>query len=93
MNVSIQSGVKPQAMLGAIWNWISSLRRQAGTRKKVRRLRVSESLALGEKRFVAVVEFESQRFLIGGGSVNLLARLGDGADFAEVLTEWCERQR
>lgn len=60
-----------------------------------RRLRVRESLSLGEKRFVAVVEFESQQFLIGGGagSVNLLARLGESDDFRKVLTEWCERQR
>ena len=95
MNVAIQSGVKQQPMLVVIWNWISSLWRQAGTLKKGRRLRLSESLSLGEKRFVAVVEFETQKFLIGGGaqSVNLLARLGEETDFAEVLTEWCERQR
>ena len=54
-----------------------------------RRLRVCESLSLGEKRFVAVVQFETQQFLIGGGaaSVNLLARLGETADFGEVLTD------
>jgi flagellar biogenesis protein FliO len=32
---------------------------------------------MGEKRFVAIVEVEAQRFLVGGGSagVSLLARL------------------
>lgn len=61
----------------------------------VRRLRLCESVSLGEKRLVAVVEYERQRFLIGGSaqSVNLLARLGEGENFSELLTEWCERQR
>ncbi len=64
-------------------------------RKNPRRLRVCESLSLGEKRLIAVVEYDKQKFLIGGGaqSVSLLARLGEGPDFSELLTEWCERQR
>jgi flagellar biogenesis protein FliO len=42
-----------------------------------RRLHLCESLGLGERRFVAVVEFEGSRFLLGGtaGSLALLARL------------------
>jgi flagellar biogenesis protein FliO len=38
-----------------------------------------ESLALGERRFVAVIEFEQARFLVGGtaSSLVLLARLGE----------------
>ncbi|HTS36819.1 MAG TPA: flagellar biosynthetic protein FliO [Candidatus Solibacter sp.] len=42
-----------------------------------RRLKLCETLALGERRFVAVVEFEQARFLVGGtaGSLVLLARL------------------
>ena len=49
--------------------------------KKPRRLRVCETLPLGERRFVAVVEFEQFRFLLGGTSASLvlLARLGDGS--------------
>jgi flagellar biogenesis protein FliO len=37
-------------------------------------------LPLGERRFVAVVEFERSRFLVGGttSSLVLLARLGSG---------------
>jgi Flagellar biosynthesis protein, FliO len=59
-----------------------------------RRLRLCESLPLGERRFVAVVEFESSRFLVGGTSASLvlLARLQDagteadrqGKDLAEM---------
>jgi len=86
---------KPQAMMGARWwEWIRS-GLAARARRAPRRLRLRESLALGEKRFVAVIEFETQRFLVGGGaaSVNLLARLGESPDFSALLTEWCERQR
>ncbi len=47
-------------------------RRQAG-----RRLRLSETLSLGEKRFLAVVQFQQQEFLVGGTgtSIALLAKL------------------
>ncbi|HTW57920.1 MAG TPA: flagellar biosynthetic protein FliO [Terriglobales bacterium] len=46
-------------------------------RRAPRRLRLCESLPLGERRFVAVVEFEGSRFLLGGtaSSLVLLARL------------------
>lgn len=50
------------------------------SRKRSRReLRLRETLSLGERRFVAVVEYENSRFLIGGGasSVGLLTRLAD----------------
>ncbi len=95
MYLGAQSGVHHPPALLAIWERLSAFCRRAAAGKKNRRLRVCESLSLGEKRFVAVVQFETQQFLIGGGpgSVNLLARLGETADFAEVLTEWCERQR
>ena len=47
------------------------------SRRTPRRLRLCESLPLGERRFVAVVEFEQTRFLLGGTSASLvlLARL------------------
>ncbi len=49
--------------------------------RPMRTLRLRESLALGERRFVAVIEFEKARFLIGGtaSSLVLLSRLEDGA--------------
>jgi flagellar biogenesis protein FliO len=42
-----------------------------------RQLRLLETLALGERRFVAVIEFEQEKFLIGGSgnSVAMLATL------------------
>ncbi|MBI1741111.1 MAG: flagellar biosynthetic protein FliO [Candidatus Koribacter versatilis] len=47
--------------------------------RKRKSLLVKETAGLGERRFVAVVQFERQRFLIGGspGSITLLARLPD----------------
>jgi len=46
-------------------------------RRRPRRLRLCESLPLGDRRFVAVVEFDESRFLVGGTAVSLvlLARL------------------
>ena len=43
-----------------------------------RRLRVAETVSLGEKRFVALITVEGREFLIGGGAtgVSLLAQLG-----------------
>lgn len=63
------------------WKTLCSLwqRILGSTRRPARRLRLSESLPLGERRFVAVVEFEESRFLVGGTSASLvlLARLED----------------
>jgi len=49
------------------------------SRKKQKRLLVRESAALGDRRFVAVVQFERKRFLIGvsPASITLLAALPD----------------
>jgi len=46
-------------------------------RRSSRRLRLQETLSLGEKRFLAVVQFQQQEFLVGGtgNSIALLARL------------------
>ena len=60
-----------------IYRWVKSLRRLA--ERRPRRLRLCESLALGERRFVAVIEFERRRFLVGGAgqSLVLLTKLDD----------------
>jgi len=51
--------------------------RRAGSKRKT--LSVRESAALGDRRFVSVVQFERLRFLIGSSSssVTLLAQLPD----------------
>lgn len=74
-----------------LWNALPTLR----VRRMSRQLRLCESLSLGEKRVVAVIQYQGQRFLVGASaqSVNLLSRLDSAADFSELLTEWCERQK
>jgi hypothetical protein len=54
--------------------WRSLLMRARGQRKT---LLVRETAALGDRRFVSVIQFERQRFLIASSpsSVTLLARL------------------
>jgi len=53
------------------------VRKSLAGRRSARRLRLSETLSLGEKRFLAVVQFQQQEFLVGGtgSSIALLARL------------------
>ncbi len=51
-------------------------------RRSPKRLRLCESLALGDRRFVAVVEFDCARFLVGGtpSSLVLLSQLADAEE-------------
>ena len=60
-----------------LWNGLLSLKS-----RRPRRLRLCESLALGDRRFVAVIEYEGRRFLVGGtsGSLALLDRLDTTAN-------------
>ena len=69
------------ATLKNLWQWTL---RSTKVRKN-RRLRVCETLSLGERRFVAVIEFDRQEFLVGGtgNSLELLARLRYGAMVTE----------
>jgi flagellar biogenesis protein FliO len=59
------------------------------TIRQPRRLRLCESLPLGDRRFVAVIEFEKSRFLVGGtsSSLALLARLSNESVSAPVANE------
>src|SRR5690606_36374522 len=69
----------------ALWSALSSagapLRglpgRIAPARRREKRLRLCETLSLGEKRFLAVVQVERQQFLVGGAgsSIALLTEL------------------
>jgi flagellar biogenesis protein FliO len=51
-------------LLGSVWTRLQALWASVRVQRRVRRLRLCESLSLGEKRVVAVVEFEDQRFLL-----------------------------
>jgi flagellar biogenesis protein FliO len=80
-HVSSPPGTAWAVALKNLWQWA---RRAAGMRK-ARRLRVCETLSLGERRFLAIVEFDRQEFLVGGSgnSLELLARLNGGMVIAE----------
>jgi hypothetical protein len=81
------------------WSWLRRHSKGLLARQAARRLRMIETLSLGEKRFVSIVEVDGEQFLLGGSasSVALLAKLEgcaksqqplDGAEptFAEVLS-------
>ena len=56
-------------------------------RFSTRRLRVAETVSLGEKRFVAVIQIDGLQYLIGGGATNvaLLAQLNVKESFGDLL--------
>ncbi len=70
-------------------NWLAAKRKSQVASK---RLRVMETVSLGEKRFVAVLHVDGAQFLIGGGAnnVSLLASLEGSASatrFAQVFEQ------
>lgn len=66
------SDVRPGAVSRA-FSWLQ----KRYTLRPTRQLRVSETVSLGEKRFVAILHVEDRKFLIGGGAstVSLLTQL------------------
>lgn len=63
-----------RSMFTNAWSWYKT----TCARTSTKRLQITETVALGEKRFVAILSVEGQEFLIGGSasSVSLLAPLG-----------------
>ena len=78
-----------QTLLGKAWSAFKWIMQRARAQQAHRNLRVCETVSLGEKRFVAVVQVDEERFLIGGSStaVSLLTRLQESKAFAAVLTQ------
>lgn len=72
------------------WTWVQQKLKSHQVRK---RLRVCETVSLGEKRFVAVIQVDGQQFLVGGSSssVTTLARLETSQEFSDVLQRQCEQ--
>jgi hypothetical protein len=66
--------------LSRAWTWVQSKYALSATK----RLRVAETISLGEKRFVALICVEGREFLVGGGAsgVSLLAQLGAAPESA-----------
>ena len=60
--------------LRSAWKW---LERRRSAHFAARRLHVTETLSLGEKRFVSIIDVDGTQYLIGGSAENvqLLTRL------------------
>jgi len=76
-------------LLASALSWIETHRHAlvSRARRRPKALAVVETSALGERRFVSVIQFERQRFLIGSSpsSITLLARLPNaGSDERET---------
>ena len=70
----------PLGGLARIWSWLHS----KYTHPATKRLRLSEVVSLGDKRFVALVKVEDREFLVGGAasSLSLLAQLKGESGYA-----------
>ena len=66
-------------LMGKIVRGITWVLKNVKVQPARKTLRVCETVSLGERRFVAVVQVDEERYLIGGGtgSVSLLSRLPD----------------
>jgi len=80
-----------QHILSKLWLWTRS-RVKIQPRKK--RLKVSETVSLGEKRFIAVVQVDGSEFLVGGApnALSVLAHLETPKTFPEILRQSCEQK-
>ena len=76
------------SQITGLWNWIQEKFKSHQVRK---RLRVCETVSLGEKRFLAVVQVDGEQFLVGGSSssVSTLAHLERSRDFSDVFQGHC----
>jgi hypothetical protein len=83
----------PDTLLERILRWIgAAFRRVTGTlrvQRNAKTMRLCETVSLGEKRFLAIVQVDEERILIGGSasSVALLTRLPEKAEFSTVLMQ------
>ncbi|HEY0309023.1 MAG TPA: flagellar biosynthetic protein FliO [Acidobacteriaceae bacterium] len=66
----LQSGILRNAMtlFSRAWKFLQAKRK---IRSGPKRLRLTETISLGERRFVAVVQVDKCRFLIGGSATNV----------------------
>ncbi len=74
---STLSGLPP--VLARLWATVRDAARTVRMHRRERSLRVCETLSLGERRFLMVVQFEQRKFLIGttSQSISLLQRLDE----------------
>jgi hypothetical protein len=85
-SVSRLSFPKSSPWKSSLWK---SLLCRVAVKRKPKSLSVRETASLGDRRFVSVVQFERQRFLIGSSpsSITLLSHLPDESSSAEPAGE------
>ena len=76
-NPTVGSQGRSGSILASIWSQFSSVISKLATSRNCR-LRLCESLSLGEKRMIAIIECDRQRFLLAATpqNVSLLQSLG-----------------
>jgi hypothetical protein len=76
----------PTGLISRLWGWFKA---RQFAHSSDRRLRVTATASLGEKRFVALIQIDDQQFLVGGGSGNvvLLAQVNAKEQFGNMLQE------
>jgi hypothetical protein len=88
-----EAGDAPGPLLARVFRWVVvSFRHVAGTlrtQRNAKAMRLCETISLGDKRFLAIVQVDEERILIGGSSstVALLTRLPEAKPFSAVLLE------
>jgi len=67
---------------------LSRIRAMAAGQRRDRRLRLCETLSLGEKRFIAVVEYGQHKFPLAGTpqNISLLQHLDEGSKRADQVS-------
>jgi len=75
--------------LARLWTRVLGAARAVKIGRQERSLRVCETLSLGERRFLVVVQFGQQKFLIGSTSqsISLLQRLDERAVSSPALED------
>lgn len=71
-----------------LWKRLTRYSRNVLTRGVSRRLRIAETISLGEKRFISILQVDGEQFLLGGSPSNivLLAKLEGKPDAAREAT-------
>lgn len=82
-------------VIRSVWTYLVHADAIPLLKKRQRRLRVSETLSLGDKRFVSILEVDGQSFLVGGSGagIALLASLATEQvpPFESVLRDSLQR--
>lgn len=75
--VPAPQGMRVERIALQILNWVRRYGSELMKRPSSRRLRMVETVSLGEKRFISIVQVDSEQFLVGGSAsaLTVLAKL------------------